>query len=413
MSMNKRIFGAVPALLALLLAGCGGGGDAKDVQIASQKENVPVPQALDTAAFIKLAQGETCADQKNRLWLIDGKQVFWDRASARCPDNSYSRKLFGATPDALLCSTSDSIAGPQTSCANDTARALFDTVQKNLEAPNLGLDASHKVEPIPFQYNGPVLGTAMPFTTLAKESNSAITRSLNVVIRDQSSFAQLWADNYANNSVVPPMPAVDFSQNMVIGVFLGDSSVACGGVAIVDVLATKTKVTVDYERRHAPPDTACIAVVEHQMHLVTVARSDAPVEFVAHDANAVPVKLIDFVGNSGVQNAREVVVKDAASWAALWSEHAGKDKALPAVDFSKQMVVGVFLGPVMSCESLRLDGATNDGKQIRVSYTHMLPPMGVMCIATVAYPSQLFVIDRSDLPVVFTKETMRPGQLGH
>lgn len=46
---------------------------------------------------------------------------------------------------------------------------------------------------------------------------------------------------------------------------------------------------------------------------------------------------------SGVQAAQTVVVRTDAQWRALWSRHAGSQEA-PAVDFSKEMVVGVFLG---------------------------------------------------------------------
>ncbi|MGH3369203.1 MAG: hypothetical protein ACRDPR_04320, partial [Nocardioidaceae bacterium] len=40
--------------------------------------------------------------------------------------------------------------------------------------------------------------------------------------------------------------------------------------------------------------------------------------------------------------SREVTIRSAAEWQALWKEHDGGD--LPAVDFAHSMVVGVFLG---------------------------------------------------------------------
>src|SRR5438132_14036060 len=49
---------------------------------------------------------------------------------------------------------------------------------------------------------------------------------------------------------------------------------------------------------------------------------------------------------SGITAMRQVVVRDAASFAALWKEHAGPQSSTPppAVDFKKQDVVAVFLG---------------------------------------------------------------------
>ena len=46
--------------------------------------------------------------------------------------------------------------------------------------------------------------------------------------------------------------------------------------------------------------------------------------------------------DSQVTEPREVVVRSADEWGALWSTH-GSDRA-PTVDFSRFMVVGVFLG---------------------------------------------------------------------
>jgi PrcB C-terminal len=46
---------------------------------------------------------------------------------------------------------------------------------------------------------------------------------------------------------------------------------------------------------------------------------------------------------SGIEDRKEVVVRTPAEWKKLWAEHA-PDQTMPSVDFSKSMVVGVFLG---------------------------------------------------------------------
>jgi len=46
---------------------------------------------------------------------------------------------------------------------------------------------------------------------------------------------------------------------------------------------------------------------------------------------------------SGITTLRFEVVRDGSAWSALWSEHGGAG-APPAVDFSREMVVGLFLG---------------------------------------------------------------------
>jgi hypothetical protein len=45
------------------------------------------------------------------------------------------------------------------------------------------------------------------------------------------------------------------------------------------------------------------------------------------------------------KSLQTVVIKSQTEWQALWKEHTGgADEAAPAVDFTKEMVVGVFLG---------------------------------------------------------------------
>jgi hypothetical protein len=55
---------------ALALAGCGGGGNTA----------MPRSQQSSQVAVGEPNGGSACSNLKNRLWLIDGKQVFWDRA---------------------------------------------------------------------------------------------------------------------------------------------------------------------------------------------------------------------------------------------------------------------------------------------------------------------------------------------
>ena len=46
---------------------------------------------------------------------------------------------------------------------------------------------------------------------------------------------------------------------------------------------------------------------------------------------------------SQIEEPRQVVARTAAQWSALWKQHAGAGKP-PAVDFTRSMVIGVFVG---------------------------------------------------------------------
>ena len=68
------------------------------------------------------------------------------------------------------------------------------------------------------------------------------------------------------------------------------------------------------------------------------------VAVVAAAAQSVPApRTIDKGDQSNIDDRREVVVRTAAEWQKLWQQHS-PDRPMPSVDFSKEMVVGVFLG---------------------------------------------------------------------
>lgn len=99
--------------------------------------------------FQEMARTAECAENRNRLYLIDCEMVFWDSAG-ECADAGYARILYGRTVDEILCFHHDSIGGPQEGCPDEEFREMFETILENLDEPDLGLGPEHTVDPIPF-----------------------------------------------------------------------------------------------------------------------------------------------------------------------------------------------------------------------------------------------------------------------
>lgn len=406
MSIFNRMLLAVP-VLAVLLAGCGGGGTMSTgtSQQAGQGVAVGEPNGGQPVAseFIKMAQAADCAEWGNRLFLIDNKMVYWERAG-NCPDNGYQRTLYGPTTQAVLCTQYDSIAGPFTSCANSTNRELFDVILKNRNAPDLGLSASgHKVEQIKFE---PVGGAKAAFETLYHNQMSGVHEPRNVVVKDQAALQKLWAEIYEGHSSLPAPPIVDFSTKMVVAVFEGYGS-PCGGMTIRSVQAKAGTLVVEHEQIAPPPGIACAAVVVHPAHVIVVDRSDLPVEFVVVKTTSVPSMALDYNKMSGVRTARDVVVRDKAAFAALWAEHAGTDAKAPEVDFTKWMVIGVFIGPGDGCASTMIGSISRDDQQITVRHIDTVGGPTVLCTKQLTSPGVLVAVEASNLPVTFVKEVQQ------
>jgi hypothetical protein len=270
----------VAGMLLAALAGCGAGSGAQPDRQAGQVSQggavgEPAPAALAMTEFQAMARDASCTENRNRLFIIDGKQVLWDHAG-NCADAAYGQVLFGARPETVLCTSGDTIAGPRTSCLDAASMGMFDTIVKNLDKADLGLGAAHKVERADFL---PKAGTAMPFERVTADSYSGVTRKKNAVIKDEAAWASLWAEHVAGRTPAPALPKIDFTNKMLVAVFLGDTG-DCRTIAIPRVVAGADSVKVEVDDRPLQTFDVCAAVLTQPMQVVAIDRTGIPVEFV-------------------------------------------------------------------------------------------------------------------------------------
>lgn len=113
---------------------------------ANENTNAKLSE-IDEQNFTEMAKKAGCADNRNDMYVIDDKMVFWAKEGS-CMDASYGFGLYGNTKDQILCSSGDTIAGPRESCSDENYYEMLNTITKNLDGENLGLDASHQVRKI-------------------------------------------------------------------------------------------------------------------------------------------------------------------------------------------------------------------------------------------------------------------------
>lgn len=406
---RKLINAAAAAGMGVALAACGGAGTesaavmknqtaGQGIAVGEPNGGVPV-----VSEYIKMAQEASCASTRNNLYVVDSKYVLWDRAG-NCADNSYGQTLMGATPQAVLCTSGDTIAGPRTSCLDAGVRPLFDTMLNNLDKADLGLGAGHKVEPVGFL---PKSGTPVAFQTIVSESFSNIETAREVVIKDAAAWSALWSEHSKTRIAAPQ---VDFSRNMLVAVFQGSGTPGCGSFDVVHVGAKDGKLLVEYEIRDMSPVMLCLATVTQPMRVVAVPKIDAPVEFRKIVNDYVNFTTVEPHVRTGILEQRNVVVRDEAAWTRLWAEHAGSEHALPKVDFKEQMVVGVFRGPKPStCHGGGVANVSFQNGKLQVGVVDTVPGPGVFCGMMIVHPAHLVIVKRSEAPVEFVTET-RPTQ---
>src|SRR5918992_2197957 len=104
---------------------------------------------------------------------------------------------------------------------------------------------------------------------------------------------------------------------------------------------------------------------------------------------------------SGQQEAKQVTVRTAAEWKALWDEHAPAEK-MPAVDFAKNMVVGIFLGSKPSAgHEVEITGVRSQDKDLIVEYAQKQPGRGTMAAQILTEPFHLVVLPKHEGTVRF------------
>jgi hypothetical protein len=121
----------------------------------------------------------------------------------------------------------------------------------------------------------------------------------------------------------------------------------------------------------------------------------------------VPVKFttIDRGQQSNIDEPRQVIVRTAAEWTALWKQHAG-DHPRPTVDFSTSTVVGVFLGsrPTGGYD-VEVTGIEKDGSDLIVTWREQRPDRGAMLSQVLTMPFHLVSTDKHTGQVKFKKAT--------
>jgi hypothetical protein len=115
------------------------------------------------------------------------------------------------------------------------------------------------------------------------------------------------------------------------------------------------------------------------------------------------IRTIDQGTQSGIDDARTVVVRSADEWSRIWRAHAA-DKPAPAVDFTKEMVVGVFAGSRPTAGySVQIVGTREQQDGLVVEYRVGSPPRDMMTAQVITTPYHLVAIPSRAGEVRFEK----------
>ena len=92
-------------------------------------------------------------------------------------------------------------------------------------------------------------------------------------------MAAEWGALWKENGAKSPLPAVDFSREMVVGVFVGTRSTAGYGVEIVRAIGNSSTLVVEYVETAPSRDTITAQVLTAPYHLAAIPKRDGTVVF--------------------------------------------------------------------------------------------------------------------------------------
>jgi len=112
--------------------------------------------------------------------------------------------------------------------------------------------------------------------------------------------------------------------------------------------------------------------------------------------------------NSGISESTRLVVRDAAVWADTWARIRPERPApaLPAVDFSREMLIVAGLGTRPSGgHSIIVESASREGESLQV-VIRTETPVGCVGIAALTAPVDVARVPRTDGDVRFTERSV-------
>ena len=119
--------------------------------------------------------------------------------------------------------------------------------------------------------------------------------------------------------------------------------------------------------------------------------------------SSLPMRSLDKATQSFVDVPRQVTARTPEEWERIWKQHA-PSRPMPAVDFSREMVVGVFLGSRTTAGySVEIVGVEKEGNGLVVRYKETAPGRGTVSAQIITTPSHLVAVPKTDGVVKFER----------
>ena len=147
--------------------------------------------------------------------------------------------------------------------------------------------------------------------------------------------------------------------------------------------------------------TAILSIIAAMMLQPETAGLKARTTPVVSGEQTAAMKTIEKGLDSAVDDARQVVARTPAEWAKIWQMHS-YERPRPNVDFTKEMVVGIFMGSRPTAGfGVEIVGTRQEDGTLVVQYRETKPDGGQMTAQILTSPYHLVSVPRVDGDVKF------------
>ncbi len=119
------------------------------------------------------------------------------------------------------------------------------------------------------------------FRTIGKGAFSAIQEPLQVIVTNQTQWAELWQKHSAQKLPPPPLPEIDFSKETVIFVGLGRKNTGGYAIQVTAIKCGEGKTEVVVATREPKPGGLNLQSLTAPFHIVAAPRIEGAVAFKA------------------------------------------------------------------------------------------------------------------------------------
>lgn len=109
----------------------------------------------------------------------------------------------------------------------------------------------------------------------------------------------------------------------------------------------------------------------------------------------VPLTTLAQGSDSGIVSSRRAIVRDVASWCALWADHAGPDSVTPDIDFATRMAAAAFAGERASPGyAIEIADARTDAGTLTLTVREHRPAPGMVAAQILVSPFHIVTLPR-------------------